>query len=167
MAALTAVMDSSHVAGWFEGGRIIGLIAPEIAGPIESLTDSLESGGSARSWRTGSGQPRPKAWPSRFTRIRVRNSAPRRLPGRRSAPDRRAAGHDGDRVKRLLDVSAQPCVAVWFLTTAAGDRRAGEAEVPGPVLFKQVRVGRGMQPFKMLKFRTMHVHNDLPCITSS
>jgi exopolysaccharide biosynthesis polyprenyl glycosylphosphotransferase len=31
---------------------------------------------------------------------------------------------------------------------------------PGPVLFKQVRVGQLARPFRMLKFRTMHVNND-------
>jgi lipopolysaccharide/colanic/teichoic acid biosynthesis glycosyltransferase len=31
---------------------------------------------------------------------------------------------------------------------------------PGPVLFRQIRVGRDEQPFALLKFRTMHVGGD-------
>jgi lipopolysaccharide/colanic/teichoic acid biosynthesis glycosyltransferase len=31
---------------------------------------------------------------------------------------------------------------------------------PGPVLFRQIRVGMGNQPFEMLKFRTMQVADD-------
>jgi lipopolysaccharide/colanic/teichoic acid biosynthesis glycosyltransferase len=31
---------------------------------------------------------------------------------------------------------------------------------PGPALFRQVRVGRNLSPFVMLKFRTMHQHAD-------
>ena len=38
---------------------------------------------------------------------------------------------------------------------------------PGPVFFRQVRVGQMMKPFTMLKFRTMHVNADSRFIRSS
>src|SRR4030065_900293 len=31
---------------------------------------------------------------------------------------------------------------------------------PGPVLFRQIRVGRRGEPFEMLNFRTMHVEEE-------
>ncbi|MEM9479527.1 MAG: sugar transferase [Verrucomicrobiota bacterium] len=34
---------------------------------------------------------------------------------------------------------------------------------PGPLFFRQRRVGRNHKPFDVLKFRTMHVHNDDEC----
>jgi exopolysaccharide biosynthesis polyprenyl glycosylphosphotransferase len=43
-----------------------------------------------------------------------------------------------------------------FLVTAIAVRISS----PGPVLFRQVRIGRRGQPFEMLKFRTMHVEEE-------
>ena len=62
--------------------------------------------------------------------------------------------------KRLVDlalgtvalVAAGPVLAVVALLV----RRSG----PGPIAFRQVRIGAGGLPFQLLKFRTMHVGND-------
>jgi lipopolysaccharide/colanic/teichoic acid biosynthesis glycosyltransferase len=43
------------------------------------------------------------------------------------------------------------CVVVWLL-----HRR----QSPGPLFFKQERVGKNGVPFQVYKFRTLHVHND-------
>ena len=37
---------------------------------------------------------------------------------------------------------------------------AVKLDSPGPVLFRQIRLGRGGQPFTVLKFRTMHLSAD-------
>ena len=62
--------------------------------------------------------------------------------------------------KRLFDivvaVTALLIVAPLFAMVALLIRR----ESPGPVFFRQVRVGAGMREFTMLKFRTMHVDTD-------
>jgi len=58
-------------------------------------------------------------------------------------------------MKRALDIvlSAAGLVLLTpvFAAVALGLRREGA----GPVLFRQVRVGRGFRPFRILKFRTM------------
>jgi lipopolysaccharide/colanic/teichoic acid biosynthesis glycosyltransferase len=66
-----------------------------------------------------------------------------------------AAKLPGDNAKRALDVTAalaaiavlSPLLALLWLLV----RRSS----PGPALFRQERLGRGCQPFTMLKFRSM------------
>lgn len=59
-------------------------------------------------------------------------------------------------MKRLFDVAAAGLglilVSPLLLITAALVRVSS----PGPVLFRQTRVGRGGEPFTLLKFRTMY-----------
>jgi len=61
----------------------------------------------------------------------------------------------GEAVKRAMDVvlSAGTLALGWpvLLGIALAIRR----DSPGPILFRQERAGRNMQPFTMLKFRTM------------
>lgn len=60
------------------------------------------------------------------------------------------------RRKRAFDVTASAIILivsfpVWFLIAVAI-----KATSPGPILFRQVRIGAGGRPFTILKFRTMH-----------
>ncbi len=69
--------------------------------------------------------------------------------------------------KRLMDVllSAGALLVLWplFLLVAV----AIKADDPGPVFYRQVRVGRGGRPFRIFKFRTMVTDADRkgPAIT--
>jgi len=62
--------------------------------------------------------------------------------------------------KRAFDVVVASLVLVplspVFLIAAVAVRMSS----PGPVLFRQIRVGRRGEPFEMLKFRTMHVDEE-------
>lgn len=64
------------------------------------------------------------------------------------------------RVKRGMDVIlssvALVCLAPVFLFTAI----AIKAEDNGPIFFQQLRAGKNMKPFKIYKFRSMHVNAD-------
>jgi lipopolysaccharide/colanic/teichoic acid biosynthesis glycosyltransferase len=60
-------------------------------------------------------------------------------------------------MKRLIDIAASTVGIVFLsplLLVAAALVRLSS---PGPVLFRQVRIGRGFRPFTILKFRTMVV----------
>ena len=59
--------------------------------------------------------------------------------------------------KRAFDVVSST-VAVLLLSPAfIATAIAVKLDSPGPVFFRQTRVGRNGRPFKMLKFRSMHV----------
>jgi lipopolysaccharide/colanic/teichoic acid biosynthesis glycosyltransferase len=66
-------------------------------------------------------------------------------------------GRSGDVAKRALDIVlsvaalvilAPLLVALWLLVRSTS---------PGPGLFRQERLGRGMRPFSMLKLRSMYI----------
>src|SRR5262245_14785037 len=63
--------------------------------------------------------------------------------------------HGNGQAKRLFDIFVASIMLVltaplWVLIAVAI-----KLESPGPVFFRQVRIGRGGKPFKMLKFRKM------------
>jgi exopolysaccharide biosynthesis polyprenyl glycosylphosphotransferase len=64
----------------------------------------------------------------------------------------------GQMVKRALDVVLSGLVLIIsapiFVITASAIKR----QSPGPIFFLQMRVGKDGQPFRMIKFRTMHHH---------
>jgi lipopolysaccharide/colanic/teichoic acid biosynthesis glycosyltransferase len=89
---------------------------------------------------------------------------PRGLPGdhrgERSAPGHAAASHPGDiRVngvaKRAADLILGVIGLIVALPLLGVLALAIKASSPGPVLFRQERIGRGMRPFTILKLRTM------------
>lgn len=58
-------------------------------------------------------------------------------------------------MKRLFDIAASGAALLlgWPLLLVVA--LVVRLDTPGPVLFRQVRVGRGGRPFEILKFRTM------------
>jgi exopolysaccharide biosynthesis polyprenyl glycosylphosphotransferase len=60
-------------------------------------------------------------------------------------------------IKRSFDVALVLAVLPVFAIPMALVALAIKLETPGPVLFRQVRIGRGNRPFHILKFRSMRV----------
>jgi lipopolysaccharide/colanic/teichoic acid biosynthesis glycosyltransferase len=61
-----------------------------------------------------------------------------------------------DRGKRALDLAIALPAAVIFAPFVAGFAAAVRLETPGPIFFRQERIGRGGRPFRILKLRTLH-----------
>ena len=73
----------------------------------------------------------------------------------------RAASGAWRRGKRIFDVVAAVVLLVLLSPLLLLIAVAVRCETPGPALFRQDRYGRGLWPFVVLKFRTMH-HNASP-----
>jgi exopolysaccharide biosynthesis polyprenyl glycosylphosphotransferase len=58
-------------------------------------------------------------------------------------------------MKRALDVTVSGLALIFLLPLMAVIAAMVKADSPGPVIFRQERVGRGGQTFHMLKFRSM------------
>jgi lipopolysaccharide/colanic/teichoic acid biosynthesis glycosyltransferase len=63
-------------------------------------------------------------------------------------------------VKRTVDIVGASLLLVVFLPVVVMAAIAIKLETPGPVLFRQSRVGKGARRFQMLKLRSMYVDND-------
>ena len=63
----------------------------------------------------------------------------------------------GSALKRAMDIVLSLVAMVALLPLLAAVAVAIKIDSPGPVLFRQERLGRGRRPFTMYKFRSMHV----------
>jgi exopolysaccharide biosynthesis polyprenyl glycosylphosphotransferase len=161
--ALTAAKHDTDVLGWFEQGSVLGLIVPEIEASDASFMREIESRVQFALAARLDAERR-----SDFLLRLHRHVGPR--PNSSTAPED-AEPILGDlspswrartrtAVKRALDVTAAGVLVALlsplFLLIAALVR----LKSPGPVFFKQTRVGEFGKPFTMLKFRTMRVNAD-------
>ena len=164
--ALTAAKREMDVLGWFERRAVIGLILPEIrVSDLASTRERLD----ARVRRELANRLGVKAADKFLIQLHVYLEPkltgeeglwrvnPLLYPEQRSRWGRRMIY---DAIKRGLDVIGSLTLLVvlspLFLLIATLVR----VKSPGPVFFRQVRIGQMMKPFTMLKFRTMYLDAD-------
>ena len=63
-------------------------------------------------------------------------------------------------IRRAFDIGISSVALIILAPLLAAVSVAIRRDSPGPVLFRQVRVGRGGQPFQILKFRTMRANQN-------
>ncbi len=160
LRALSAVKRDVDVFGWLERGTVLGLLLPE-ARPLGALA-VVERVRREIAARLGD-----KALEALSLRIYAHGDdsqgagvvlPPADLLVEAFLKEQSRPWHDT--AKRCLDVAASLILLVLFSPVALAISVAIRLTSPGPVLFRQVRIGRRGEPFTMLKFRTMHVNGD-------
>jgi lipopolysaccharide/colanic/teichoic acid biosynthesis glycosyltransferase len=161
--ALTVVKRDTDVLGWFTRGSLLGLIVPEIDASGSNSARDVESQVQIALARRLDAEARDD-----FS-VQVHRHAPPRpaTSEKRQAADRllrslhRSTGvvvRSG--LKRTLDILGSALLLLVlspiFLVTAV----LVKLKSPGPVFFRQSRVGEHGRSFTMLKFRTMRVNTD-------
>ena len=158
-AVVEAVIASTGglaVVGWFDSELTLGAIVPEMPGADLELALRREL---AR--RVG------PSMAANFG-IEVRPSASHAAgceavpthPAVRAGGNRAADLPRRDRVKRALDLAATLPLLLLLAPVFVAVAALLKLTSPGPVFFRQRRVGQFAEPFTMLKFRTMRVDAD-------
>jgi lipopolysaccharide/colanic/teichoic acid biosynthesis glycosyltransferase len=161
--ALAASTRQTDLLGWFERDAVIGVILPDISVTTSELAPRL-LGRIRRELVRRSGADMAR----RFAiRLHVHpgsraGTEERELPGVEPLPPRsrshEARSAANAAAKRALDIAGGlgllALLAPLMLLVAVLVKLTSK----GPVFYRQVRVGLGMQPFTMLKFRSMHVN---------
>jgi len=158
LRAVTAVKRGVDAVGWLEQGAVLGLLLPEASeGRALKVMDRLR-----REIASRLGE-------SALAALSVRLYAHGVQPGPDGAalpsvdllldafvPQRKQPWRDG--AKRGLDILGSLALLTVFAPVLLAVFVAVKWTSPGPVLYRQIRVGRRGEPFAMLKFRSMYVN---------
>ncbi len=157
--ARTAAAEPGARAGWYEQGKVIGITMNGGDGASPELLQAILGKIT---------QPLPAA------HVRTLKGTLRFFPGADGAADAgegtrlfyedERAGHNGlarsPILKRALDIVGSLAAIALFSPAFLCIAVLIKATSPGPVLFRQERVGRHGRTFRFLKFRSMAVNND-------
>jgi lipopolysaccharide/colanic/teichoic acid biosynthesis glycosyltransferase len=160
---LVAAKRDTDVIGWFERGSSIGILLPDIASPDSALAAGLD----ARVRRQLSRFLGPTTTDSIVTRFHfypelsvASDEATGILPLPVAPPTRTWRDLFYETTKRAIDIVGSAAMLVVLAPVLLITAALVKLKSPGPVFFRQKRVGQMMKPFTMLKFRTMHVNAD-------
>ena len=160
--AVAAAAGDLAILGWFRQQKVLGLIVPEIGddsrGVVRHIEDSIERQLARRLDAAGHDRLR--------IRLHVHTppdavtlAAP--LP---EAPDPCAAPQpirQPDALKRAVDIAGSLALLMLFSPLFLLIALLVKLTSPGPVIFRQTRIGQGARPFTMFKFRTMQAGADV------
>jgi lipopolysaccharide/colanic/teichoic acid biosynthesis glycosyltransferase len=156
--ALMTAKRETDIAGWFEGQRVLGLIVPEIPTPIPGFAEDLNA--------CLRGLLKNRLDSHTIERLSIQFHV-HSTPGGGSSkglppvdpllPPREHSTLNAG-LKRILDLAGSLALLAFLSPLLVLIAAMVKLKSPGPVFFRQTRVGRGMKPFTMLKFRTMHVN---------
>jgi lipopolysaccharide/colanic/teichoic acid biosynthesis glycosyltransferase len=164
MAAVAAAKRETDILGWFASQAAIGVILTEVSVVDGAIARQLEA-----RIRRELGKRFDGDSVNRFSiRFHI-HPAPKAavaegllpldpLLEKLQTPDEGTTAYDA--MKRALDVIGSLALLAVLSPLLFVIAALAKLKSPGPVFFKQIRVGRKATPFTMLKFRTMHVNAD-------
>ena len=156
--ALTVAAGETAVVGWFERQAVLGAVVLGTCGADSETLVRRELARRLDAKTVARFAIRSHVYsPAGSAQTEGGHSADPFDVERRSLDHRQTAR---DRIKRCLDVAGSLALLlilspVLFLIAALLKLTS-----PGPILFRQARVGQKAKPFTMLKFRTMRVNAD-------
>ena len=163
--ALTAAKRDTDVVGWFEQGTTIGLVVPDIGADALAVGRDLESRVRAELAK----RLDPQTASATPLQLHVHGIPREALEQSGQWPvdvllekgvSREPSVRIQETFKRALDIAGSAALLTLlsplFLLIAV----LVKLKSPGPVFFKQTRVGEKARPFTMLKFRSMRVNAD-------
>jgi len=160
--ALKAIKGDTDVLGWFDRGSALGMILPEVGTTDAAARRGLHDKVRRELARRLDSQTAIDGFSIRVHVHSVATSAapapadslPLDLHGR---TDRMTVR---DVFKRGLDMIGSLALLPLLLPAYLAIAALVKLTSSGPVFFRQQRVGEMGRPFKMMKFRTMHVNAD-------
>ena len=164
--ALAAATRETDVLGWFERRAVIGVILPEtrvsdLANTCEGLDTRVRRQLAKRvdGETLGRFSIRLRVYPEprRAGEEGVWQVDPLLYPKPRSRQEQRTIY---DAIKRGLDVIGSLTLLLMLSPLLLLIVVLLKLTSRGPVIFRQVRIGQMMKPFKMFKFRTMYLDAD-------
>jgi lipopolysaccharide/colanic/teichoic acid biosynthesis glycosyltransferase len=157
---LSAVTRESDVVGWMEPNAEGGVILTESQSVDGLMTLRIET--RLRRWLS------TRLDRSTFDAISIRFQVYAGLrtaqvasePSLAPLPETPRRASAGDAAKRVLDIAGSSLLLLGLSPLFLAIAALIKLKSPGPVFFRQSRIGQDARPFTMLKFRTMHVNND-------
>jgi len=157
---LIAAKRETDVMGWLEEGVTAALIVPDIDGPAPAIAREVE-----QRVRVEIGKRLSASSVDRIVLdLHVHGTETdglwpvQPLLERAVSPDRRMRVQVA--FKRALDIIASSLLLILASPLFLIISLLVKFKSPGPVFFRQQRVGERAKPFTMLKFRSMHANND-------
>jgi lipopolysaccharide/colanic/teichoic acid biosynthesis glycosyltransferase len=160
--ALLSATRETDVVGWYAAREVLAVILAESDLPGDELARAFEARVRSRFVLQGG---RPAASLSVRVHVHGPNDGKTALP---LAPDSlvaplqvpRAATPVRDGLKRALDVVGSLALLVLFSPVFLALAALIKLTSPGPVFFRQERIGLRRERFTMLKFRSMRIDAD-------
>jgi lipopolysaccharide/colanic/teichoic acid biosynthesis glycosyltransferase len=150
---LYAVGGDTAIVGWFENGKTLGAILPDSTGTPDAIRTALAEQLRASTSVRFSLRVHAYAGPTDAARA-VQADDPFRIEAAATSLQRLAY----QAIKRGLDIAGSAALLLLLSPLFLLITVLMKLTSPGPILFRQARVGRMGKPFTMLKFRSMRVN---------